>query len=99
VSVHSGESPCSIDTLPQSYNLTDGHGFRRWFAAEEASIDRSAQLFKNNNRQRQNKIEREYIRDFSRLASNPGTKTPGDISCASSPPWHSLAKVYNSRND
>jgi hypothetical protein len=57
-----------IDTLPQSYHLTDGHAFRRWFAAEEALIDRSAQLFKNNNRQQQNKIEREYIRDFSRLA-------------------------------
>ena len=57
-----------IDTLPQAYNLTDGHAFRRWFAAEEAIIDRSAQLFKSNNRQRENKIERGYIRDFSRLA-------------------------------
>ena len=59
---------CEIDTLLQSYNLTDGHAFRRWFAAEEAIIDRSARLFKNNNRQRQNKIEREHIRDCSRLA-------------------------------
>ena len=25
-----------IDSLPQSYNLTDGHAFRRWSAAEEA---------------------------------------------------------------
>ena len=57
-----------IDTLPQTYNLTDGHAFRRWFVAEEAIIDQSAQLFKNNNRQRQNKIEREHIRDCSRLA-------------------------------
>src|SRR6516165_6029226 len=57
-----------IDTLPQSYNLTDGHAFRRWFAAEEPIIDQSAQLFKNNDRRQQNKIEREYIRDFSRLA-------------------------------
>jgi len=62
---------CEIDTLPQSYNLTDGHASRRWFAAEEASIDRPAQLFKNNNRQRQNKIEREYVRDLSRLAKQP----------------------------
>jgi len=57
-----------IDSLPQSYNLTDGHAFRRWFAAEEAIIDRSAQFFKNNNRQRQLEIEREYIQGFSRLA-------------------------------
>ena len=57
-----------IDTLPQSYNLTDGHAFRRWFAAEEAIIDRSPQLFKNNNRRLQIQIEREYVRDFARLA-------------------------------
>jgi aspartate/methionine/tyrosine aminotransferase len=57
-----------IDSLPQSYNLTDGHAFRRWFAAEEAIIDRSAELFKNNDRRRQVEIEREYVRDFSRLA-------------------------------
>jgi aspartate/methionine/tyrosine aminotransferase len=57
-----------IDSLRQSYNLTDGHAFRRWLVAEEAVIDRSAQLFKNNNRQLQPEIEREYIRDFSRLA-------------------------------
>jgi aspartate/methionine/tyrosine aminotransferase len=57
-----------IDTLPQTYNLTDGHAFRRWFPAEEAIIDRSAQLFKNNNRRLQIAIERDYVRDFSRLA-------------------------------
>jgi aspartate/methionine/tyrosine aminotransferase len=57
-----------IDTLPQTYNLTDGHAFRRWLAAEEAIIDRSSQLFKNYNRRRQVAIEREYIRDFYRLA-------------------------------
>jgi aspartate/methionine/tyrosine aminotransferase len=57
-----------IDSLPQSFNLTDGHAFRRWFAAEEAIIDRSAELFKNNDRRRQVEIEREYVRDFSRLA-------------------------------
>src|ERR1700730_11845863 len=57
-----------IDSLPQSYNLTDGHAFRPWFAAEEAIIDRSAHLFKNNDRRRQVEIEQEYIRDFSRLA-------------------------------
>jgi aspartate/methionine/tyrosine aminotransferase len=57
-----------IDTLPQTYNLTDGHAFRRWFAAEEAVIDRSAQLFKNNNRRLQPEIEREYVRAFSHLA-------------------------------
>jgi RNA polymerase sigma factor (TIGR02999 family) len=33
-----------IDTLPQTCNLTDGHAFRRWSAAEEAIIDRSSQL-------------------------------------------------------
>jgi len=57
-----------IDSLPQSYNLTDGHAFRKWFAAEAAIIDRSAQLFKNHNRRHQVEIERDYIRDFSRLA-------------------------------
>jgi aspartate/methionine/tyrosine aminotransferase len=57
-----------IDTLPQTYNLTDGHAFRRWFAAEAAIIDRAGQLFKNNSRQQQVEIERDYIRDFSRLA-------------------------------
>jgi aspartate/methionine/tyrosine aminotransferase len=57
-----------IDSLPQSYNLTDGHAFRRWTAAEEAIIDRSAQLFKRNDRRRQAEIEREYVRDFLRLA-------------------------------
>jgi aspartate/methionine/tyrosine aminotransferase len=57
-----------IASLPQSYNLTDGHAFRRWSAAEEAVIDRSAQLFRNNTRMRQVEIEQEYVRDFSRLA-------------------------------
>jgi aspartate/methionine/tyrosine aminotransferase len=57
-----------IETLPRDFNLTDGHAFRRWLPAEEAIIDRSAQLFKNNIRQRQVEIEHEYIQDFSRLA-------------------------------
>jgi aspartate/methionine/tyrosine aminotransferase len=57
-----------IDTLPQTYNLTDGHAFRRWLAAEEAIIDRSAQLFRENDRRGQPVIERDYIRDFSQLA-------------------------------
>jgi hypothetical protein len=70
------------DTLPQCYNLTDGHAFGRWFAAEEAIIDRSAQFFKNNNRQRQNEIEREYTRDSARLArqSRDGD-TLGSLMC------------------
>jgi aspartate/methionine/tyrosine aminotransferase len=57
-----------IDSLAHSYNLTDGHAFRRWFAAEFAIIDRSAQFFKNNNRRLQIEIEREYVRDYSLLA-------------------------------
>jgi aspartate/methionine/tyrosine aminotransferase len=57
-----------IDSLPHSYNLTDGHAFRRWSDAEEAIIDRAALLFKGNDRRRQAEIEREYVRDFSRLA-------------------------------
>jgi aspartate/methionine/tyrosine aminotransferase len=57
-----------IDTLPQTYNLTDGHAFRRWMPAEEAIIDRSAQLFKNYDRRFQVEIERAYIQDFSQLA-------------------------------
>jgi aspartate/methionine/tyrosine aminotransferase len=57
-----------IDSLPQSYNLTDGHAFRRWSVAEEAVIDRSARLFKENDRRRQTEIEREYVRDFLALA-------------------------------
>src|SRR5262249_6931786 len=57
-----------IDTLPQSYNLTDGHAFRRWSAAEEALIDQAPFLFKNCTRRRQQQIEREYVGDFFRLA-------------------------------
>jgi aspartate/methionine/tyrosine aminotransferase len=57
-----------IDTLHQAYNLTDGHAFRRWSSAEEAVIDRAAQLFKCNNRRRQADIERAYVRDFSHLS-------------------------------
>jgi aspartate/methionine/tyrosine aminotransferase len=57
-----------IDCLPESYNLTDGHAFRRWSADEEAILDRSGQLFRSNNRQQQSEIERAYIRDFLRLA-------------------------------
>ena len=57
-----------IDSLPRAYNLTDSHAFRRWLAAEEAIIDQSAHLFKNNDRPQRIQIEREYIRDFSRLA-------------------------------
>jgi aspartate/methionine/tyrosine aminotransferase len=57
-----------IDSLPRVYNLTDGHAFRRWFLAEEAVIDRSPQFFKDNNRRLQLDIEREYVRDFSKLA-------------------------------
>jgi aspartate/methionine/tyrosine aminotransferase len=57
-----------IDTLPQSYNLTDGHAFRRWTAAEEALINQAPSLFKNCTRRLQQKIEREYVLDFSRLA-------------------------------
>jgi RNA polymerase sigma factor (TIGR02999 family) len=33
-----------IDSLPQSYNLTDGDAFRRWSAAKEAITDRASQL-------------------------------------------------------
>jgi aspartate/methionine/tyrosine aminotransferase len=56
-----------IDTLPQTFNLTDGHAFRPWLPAEEAVIDRSAQFFKSSNRRLQVEIEREYIGDFLRL--------------------------------
>jgi hypothetical protein len=48
--------------------MTGGHVFRRWLEAEEAILDRSAQLFKNYNRVWQGETEREYIRDFSLLA-------------------------------
>jgi hypothetical protein len=57
-----------IDSLPQSCHLTHGHAFRRWSAPEKAIIDRSARLIKNNDRRRQVEIERECIRDFTRLA-------------------------------
>jgi aspartate/methionine/tyrosine aminotransferase len=57
-----------IDGLHRSYNLTDGHAFRRWTAAEEAIIDRSPQLFKESSRRMQAGIERDYVRDFSRLS-------------------------------
>jgi aspartate/methionine/tyrosine aminotransferase len=64
-----------IDTLPRYANLTDGHAFRRWSAREEAVIDRAAQLFKNNTRVRQVEVEREYVRDFSRLARQTWDET------------------------
>ena len=39
-------SSFEIDSLAQSYNLTDEHAFLwRWLAPEEAIIDRSSQLF------------------------------------------------------
>jgi aspartate/methionine/tyrosine aminotransferase len=57
-----------IDSLARTYNLTDGHAFRPWLSAEDAIIERSAQLFRNNDRRRQAEIEREYVRDFLRLA-------------------------------
>jgi aspartate/methionine/tyrosine aminotransferase len=56
-----------IDTLPQTYNLTDGHAFRRWLAAEEAIIDRAPQLFKATTRQHQVALERAYVCDFAGL--------------------------------
>jgi aspartate/methionine/tyrosine aminotransferase len=56
-----------LDSLHRSYNLTDGHAFRRWTAAEEAIIDRSPELFKHHSRQMQAAIEREYTHDFARL--------------------------------
>jgi aspartate/methionine/tyrosine aminotransferase len=61
-----------IDSLPRAYNLTDGHAFRRWSAAEEAIIDRAALLFKRNDRRRQADIERDYVRDFLRVAGQTG---------------------------
>jgi aspartate/methionine/tyrosine aminotransferase len=71
-----------IDSLPQSYNLTDGHAFRRWLPAEEAIIDRSAPLFKNHDRRQQVEIEREYVRDFSRLARQSWDEGPlGYLMC------------------
>jgi aspartate/methionine/tyrosine aminotransferase len=57
-----------IDTLPRSYNLTDGHAFRRWLPAEEAIIDRSAHLFRSHSRRQQVEIERAYVQDYLRLA-------------------------------
>jgi aspartate/methionine/tyrosine aminotransferase len=57
-----------IDSLSQSFNLTDGHAFRGWFPPEEAIIERSAQLFRDTNRRLQSQIERGYVRDFMRLA-------------------------------
>jgi aspartate/methionine/tyrosine aminotransferase len=57
-----------IQTLPQSFNLTDGHAFRKWSPAEEAIIDRAADLFKGSSRRLQVGIEREYVQDFCRLA-------------------------------
>jgi len=68
-----------IETLPRSFNLTDGHAFRRWSPAEEAIIDRLPELFRNNNRQRQAAIERDYIQDFLRLGKQ--TYDDKEIGC------------------
>jgi hypothetical protein len=59
-----------IVSLPETYNLTDGHAFRRWFAAEEAIIDRSAHFFTMSNRGQQVESERENVQGFSRLAKH-----------------------------
>jgi aspartate/methionine/tyrosine aminotransferase len=56
-----------IDTLPRTYNLTDGHAFRKWSTAEEGIIEKTPQLLKRYTRRAQAGIEREYIRDFCRL--------------------------------
>ena len=56
-------------------------------------------IFKNNNRQRQNKIEREHIRDCSRLAKQSWDENALRYLMRFTAPRHSLAKVYNSRND
>jgi aspartate/methionine/tyrosine aminotransferase len=57
-----------IDSLPYAFNLTDGHAYRNWSAAEEAVIARAAELFKRANRRSQATIERAFIADFLRLA-------------------------------
>lgn len=57
-----------IASLPKSCNLTDGHAFRRWDPAEQQIIDSAPNLFKSNHRRMQPEIEREYVRDFCRLA-------------------------------
>jgi aspartate/methionine/tyrosine aminotransferase len=56
-----------INALPRSFNLTDGHAFRRWSPAEESVIDRAALLFRCLDRTMQIDLERDYIRDFSQL--------------------------------
>ena len=56
-----------IDTLAETYNLTDGHAFRPWSPLETEIINHSAQLFKKNNRQMQAQLEADYIRDFLSL--------------------------------
>jgi aspartate/methionine/tyrosine aminotransferase len=66
--MHKNLTSYEIETLPHCYNLTDGHAFRRWFPPEQAIIDRLPELFKNHNRRQQFGIERDYIRDFLRLA-------------------------------
>jgi aspartate/methionine/tyrosine aminotransferase len=66
--MHKNLTSYEIETLPHCYNLTDGHAFRRWFPSEQAIIDRSPRLFKNHSRRQQFEIERDYIRDFLRLA-------------------------------
>lgn len=68
-----------IETLPQAYNLTDGHAFRRWLPAEEAIINRATELFRNNDRRMQIGIEREFIRDFLRLGKQ--TWDPDGLGC------------------
>jgi aspartate/methionine/tyrosine aminotransferase len=66
--MHKNLTSYEIETLPHCYNLTDGHAFRRWFPSEQSIIDRSPQLFRGSNRRQQFEIERNYIRDFLRLA-------------------------------
>lgn len=66
-----------IDSLAQTYNLTDGHAFRPWTDAEQAIIGRSAELFFQNDRRMQAKLETAYIRDFLYLGRQ--SYRPNDV--------------------
>lgn len=56
-----------IPFLPENFNLTDGHAYRKWSKEEEKIIDNVGDIFKNVNRQSQFSLEEEYITRFLTL--------------------------------
>lgn len=58
-----------VDALPFEGNLSDGHAFRSWTAAESAIIADSARYFAESDRRGGRRAEAEYIRRYLALGA------------------------------